>query len=97
MTAWPLSLKDHFPEAVGLLGQSPRPQWLGIDIEQDIPKEFITLHTDATGEYLNLILQTLRRGDDQIKEVQKIFTELLAAGLSEGIAKKIRDSLIALE
>lgn len=97
MTSWPLSLKDHFPEAVELLGQSPRPQWLGIDVEEDIQKEFITLHTDATGEYLNLILQTLQRGDYQIKEVQKKFDALLAAGLAGEITKKIRDSLTALE
>lgn len=97
MAAWPLSLKDHFPEAVELLDQSPPPQWLGIDIEKDISRDFIIAQTDATGKYLNLILPTLRRDDYQIKEAQEIFAELLATGLSENIAKNIRNSLTDLE
>jgi hypothetical protein len=68
-----------------------------VDIESDIPKEVIARHPNATGEYIDLLLGALRRGDYQMDEIRKIFDELKAAGLAEDIAKKIQDSLRALE
>ncbi|GAT32392.1 hypothetical protein TSACC_2790 [Terrimicrobium sacchariphilum] len=97
MVLWPLYLRQYFPEAVELLGRSPKFTLVMVDLETDFPAEYKAQYTDATGRYLNLLLGALRRGDHRIAEIRKIYGELLALGLSEDVSRSILDSLSRLE
>ncbi len=97
MVLWPLYLRRHFPEAVALLGRSPKFALVMVDLKTDLPAEYKSQYTDATGRYLNLLLGALRRGDHRIAEIRNIYQELLAFELSADVSRDIRDSLSRLE
>jgi len=97
MVSWPLYLRQYFPEAVALLGRSPKFTSVRVNLERDIPVEYKSLYTEATGKYLNLLLGSMGRGDHRIATIRKIYEELLARGLPEDVSRDIRDSLRRLE
>jgi hypothetical protein len=51
MVLWPLYLRQHFPEAVTLLYDSPKFTLMMVDLKADLPAEYKSQYTDATGRY----------------------------------------------
>ena len=97
MALWPLHLHGKFVEAVELLKRSPRLDRITVNVKEEINSKHKTLFTDATGEYLNLLLQSLSGGHHEVGAMRALFDELLALGLSSDIAERIRATLAKFE
>ena len=67
-----------------------------VDVEKEITIDYKRDLSDAAGEYLDLLLGALRRGDHQIDSIRHLLDELIELGLSQQIVRKIRDSLAKL-
>ena len=97
MVPWPLYLHSKFAEAVELLKRSPKFTLMTVDVKEEITIDYKRDFTDAAGEYVNLLIGALRRGDDHhINSILELLDELIEHGLSQQIVRKILDSLAKL-